>query len=190
MKKLLIFTVVLTTMALGAQAQTQKGYYLIGGSLATIGGNTNERSFSMNITPKAAWFIQDNLALGGEVSLGLKAGRAQSPSFNYFVGPLARYYFGHDEINTPKQTRAFAEANAGVSGANGGGKSTNGFGAGIGPGVAFFVNQNIALEALAKANIITGAGNNGVAFAPELSLGFQIFLPSSKLKAIRDDIKK
>ncbi|MCF3109044.1 hypothetical protein LL912_09670 [Niabella sp. CC-SYL272] len=189
MKKIMLSALILAATAYGANAQTQKGYYLIGGNLALLSGSTNEKSFQMNITPKVAWFVQEDLAIGGKVDLGFKAGRAQKPSINYFVGPMARYYFGEQQVNTPKQTRVFAEADAGVSGNNAGGKSTNGFGAGIGPGLAFFVNENIALEALAKANIITGAGSNGVSFRPELGLGFQIYLPGSKLKQMRNDMK-
>ncbi|WP_346238275.1 hypothetical protein ABDK00_004285 [Niabella insulamsoli] len=190
MKKICLSIAVLCATAIAANAQTQKGYYLIGGNIASMGGNTNEKSFNLQIEPKAAWFIQDDLAVGGQVSVGLDAGRGRGPSINYFVGPMARYYFGDQQVNTPKQTRLFAEANAGIGGINGGGRSTNGFEAGIGPGLAFFVNENIALELLAKGNITTGAGNNGVAFKPNLGLGFQIYLPTAKIKSLRDDMTK
>lgn len=189
MKKILLLATTFCMAGIVLHAQTQKGYYLIGGNIASMGGNTNEKSFNLKIEPKAAWFIQDDLAVGGQVSLGLDAGRGRGPAINYFVGPMARYYFGDQQINTPKQTRVFAEANAGIGGTNGGGRSTNGFEAGVGPGLAFFVNENIALELLAKGNITTGAGSNGVAFKPNLGLGFQIYLPTSKLKSIRDDMK-
>ncbi len=190
MKKIFFLATAFCLTGLASTAQTQKGYYLIGGNIASMGGNTNEKSFNLQIEPKAAWFIQDDLAIGGQVSLGLDAGRGRGPAFNYFVGPLARYYFGEQQVNTPKQTRLFAEANAGIGGINGGGRSTNGFEAGIGPGLAFFVNENIALELLAKGNITTGAGNNGVAFRPNLGLGFQIYLPTSKIKSLRDDVTR
>lgn len=189
MKKLLLSAVAFATMALAAQAQTQKGYYIIGGSIANISGNTTEKSFKLALSPKAAWFIQDNFALGGEVRFGIDAGRGRGPSFNYFVGPMARYYFGEDQVSLVKQTRFFGEANAGIGGTNGGGNSTNGFEGGIGPGLAYFVTENVALELLAKANFITGAGNKSAAFAPSLALGFQIHLPGSKIKQVRDDMK-
>lgn len=190
MKKVFLLLTGFCVASLVSQAQTQKGYYLIGGNIASVGGNTNEKSFNLKIEPKAAWFIQDDLAIGGQVSFGLDAGRGRGPAINYFVGPMARYYFGEQQVNTPKQTRLFAEANAGLGGTNGGGRSTNGFEAGLGPGLAFFVNENIALELLAKGNITTGGGTHGVAFKPHLGLGFQIYLPTSKLKDIRDNIKK
>ncbi len=189
MKKLSFFILAFCSVGIVSNAQTQKGYYLIGGNIAAAGGNTNEKSFNLQLSPKAAWFIQDDLALGGQINLGIDAGRGRGPSINYFVGPMARYYFGDQQINTPKQTRIFAEANAGIGGINGSGRSTNGFEAGIGPGVAFFVNENIALELLAKGNITTGAGSNGVAFKPNIGLGFQIYLPTSKLKSIKENMK-
>ena len=189
MKKILLLASAFCLTGIVSNAQTQKGYYLIGGNIANMGGNTNEKSFNLKLEPKAAWFVQDDLAIGGQVSVGLDAGRGRGPAINYFVGPMARYYFGDQDLNTTKQTRIFAEANAGIGGTNGGGRSTNGFEAGAGPGLAFFVNENISLELLAKGNITTGAGNKGVAFKPNLGLGFQIYLPTAKLKSIREDVR-
>ena len=123
MKKIFFLATAFCLTGIVSKAQTQKGYYLIGGNIASMGGNTNEKSFNLQVEPKAAWFIQDDLAVGGQINLGLDAGRGRGPAFNYFVGPMARYYFGDQQVNTPKQTRLFAEANAGIGGTNGGGRS-------------------------------------------------------------------
>ncbi|MFT4092013.1 MAG: hypothetical protein QM640_00130 [Niabella sp.] len=189
MKKIILLAGAFCMAGFVSHAQTQKGWYIIGGSIANIGGNTNEKSFNLSINPKAAWFIKDNFAVGGQVTLGFDAGRGRGPNINYSIGPMARYYFTNEQVSLVKNTVFFAEANAGIGGVNGGGESTNGFDAGIGPGLAYFVTDNVALEALAKANVTTGFGSNGVAFKPNLSIGFQIHLPGSKIQAIRSDFK-
>lgn len=194
----MLSAVVLATMAIGANAQTQKGYYLIGGNVGSIGGTFQGggSEFNLSITPKAAWFIQDNLAVGGYVNLGLNTIKDGGTVIDYGVGPMARYYFGNKQmedanINAPKQVRFFGEAHAGLGGRSlsKGGGSTTGFDGGIGPGVAFFVNENIALEALAKLNVKTGFGSSAVAFSPNIGVGFQIYLPGSKLRSLRNEVK-
>ncbi|MEJ7587937.1 MAG: hypothetical protein WKI04_10295, partial [Ferruginibacter sp.] len=61
-------------------------------------------------------------------------------------------------------------------------------GIGIGPGIAYFLNQNIALEVLPKYNLTVGFGNATTTNALNISIGFQIHLPKSKLKAMKEDV--
>lgn len=201
MKKLMLSAVVLATMALGANAQTQKGYYLIGGNIGNIGADLQKggSKFKIEVTPKVAWFIQDNLAVGGQIGLGYETQKDAGNTFTYNVGPLARYYFGDAEmdkvnINAPKPVRFFAEANAGIAGKNykpkdGDAVNTNGFNVGVGPGVAFFLNENIALEALAKYDLTLGFGSTPAINRINVGVGFQIYLPGSKLKSLRNEVK-
>ncbi|MBZ4187874.1 outer membrane beta-barrel protein [Niabella beijingensis] len=201
MKKIMLSALVLAATALGASAQTQKGYYLIGGNIGNISADLQKSGskFGIGITPKVAWFVQDNLAIGGQVGLGYTTQKNAGNTFTYSIGPLARYYFGDAEmekvkINAPKPVRFFAEANAGLAGSNynpkeGASSSTNGFNVGIGPGVAFFLNENIALEALAKYDLTLGFGSTPALNKINVGVGFQIYLPGSKLKALRNDMK-
>lgn len=83
-----------------------------------------------------------------------------------------------------KRTRFFLEGNVGIEGYNPAvGENTNGLGLGVGPGIAYFVTPNIGLEALVKYNSIVGFGsavsNNNI----NVGFGFQIYLPSSKVKS-------
>lgn len=194
MKKIILSALVLLMVGTVSQAQTEKGYYLIGGNITNLGGSFQKgsSSFNFSLTPKVAWFIKDNIAVGGQVDLGLTTSKDAGTLFSYNVGPLARYYFGGQAIEEVRKTRFFAEANVGFGGENNSksGVSTNGFVAGIGPGLAYFLNENIALEALAKFNLKTGFGNSAVAFNPQIGVGFQIHLPSAKLKEMRGDIRK
>ena len=57
-----------------------------------------------------------------------------------------------------------------------------GFNVNFGPGYAYFLNEHIALEALALYNGQFGDGSvNGMS----INVGFQIYLPSSKLKKLK-----
>jgi hypothetical protein len=182
-----LFTMVVGFLMLSsiANAQLQKGNVLIGGDLAGLSLALNEGSaFSINLTPKAAWFVKDNLALGGYVDFGLSTAKGDPTTVNYGVGGLGRYYFSSAEVAVARSTRFFVEANAGIQGVNvSGGGSTNGLGLGFGPGLAYFVTPNVALESLLKYNGIIGFGTSATASLLQLNLGFQIYLPGSKVKS-------
>src|SRR5688500_11551073 len=91
-----------------AQAQLQKGNILIGADLMNMAvdfqkGNT---TFNMSITPKVAWFIQDNIAIGGMVDLGLTTGDGFT-NFSYGVSALGRYYIADKNTQLLRQSRFF-----------------------------------------------------------------------------------
>lgn len=193
-KHLLILAIVTATVFATATAQIQRGYYLIGGNLSNISlGLSNGNPFTLNITPKVAWFTSDNLAVGGFVDIGLSSANDMTV-FNYGVGPLARYYFGSTDVSTTttsarRSSRFFVEGTVGLQGVNvsDGGGSTNGLGIGIGPGLAYFVNQNIALEGLLKYTKAFGFGSDGGSSLLQLGIGFQIYLPRG---TIRNQVNK
>lgn len=197
MKKVFTLALVACLFGTAANAQTQKDWYIIGSHITDLGlglqkGNT---SFNLAIDPRVAWFVRDNFALGAQVNLGLNTGKGLT-DFTYGVGPLARYYFKSNALESVSKTRWFAEADLGIYGRNyktSGNSSvnTNGLGFGVGPGLAYFLNQNIALEGLVKYNFTNGFGNNGVNQSNiNFGLGFQIHLPKAKLRDMRNDINK
>lgn len=186
MKKCLFAAVIsLCFMSFTATAQLQKGSVLIGSDLAGFDLGLNEGStFTMSITPKVAWFVRDNVALGGYVDLGLATAKGAGTSVNYGVGGLGRYYFPTADVNVAKSTRFLLEVNLGIQGVNTPrGNSTNGLGLGFGPGLAYFVTNDIALETLLKYNGIIGFGSSATSSRLQLGLGFQIYLPGSKVKS-------
>jgi len=71
MKKRYFIALALIFTVFFAQAQTEKGYYLIGGNIGNIKGNFQKggSSFGIGITPKVAWFVKDNIAVGGQIDL-------------------------------------------------------------------------------------------------------------------------
>jgi hypothetical protein len=180
----------LSTVLLGCgslQAQLQKGNVLVGGDITSMDLTLNSsKAFTINIDPKAAWFIKDNLAVGAYVNFGLSTAKGQGTSTTYGVGALARYYFSSKQVDILKSTRFFVEANAGIEGSNAaqGGGSTNGLGLGIGPGIAYFVSPNVSLEALLKFKGIVGFGSDVATNDIVLGVGFQIYLPNKKVKQL------
>ncbi len=192
MKKLLTIIILSTTTIFAAQAQIQKGNVMIGGNLANINlGLDAPNVLSFDITPKAAWFIEDNIALGGYVNFGLETAKNSGTITNYGVGALGRYYSGKS-VEVLKHGRFFAEATAGIGGVNvsKGGGNTNGLNLSVGPGFAYFVTPNIGLETLFKYNGLVGFGSATTQNNLNLSFGLQIYLPGKKTaNKIKSDIK-
>jgi hypothetical protein len=185
MKRILLPLMLVFLIFTQADAQIQRGNVMVGASLADIDLNLNKGGlFSLRIDPKAAWFIRDNLAVGAYVNLGFETAKNAGTGISYGVGPLARYYVSDRELNLLRKSRFFVEGNLGIQGSNPLlGESTNGLGLGIGPGLAYFITPNIGLEALVKYEGIVGFGsavsNNNLNFG----LGFQIYLPSSRIRS-------
>jgi len=186
MKKTSLLSVVAVLLCLNAvKAQLQKGNVLVGGDLAGFNlGLNKDGYFNMNINPKAAWFVKDNMAIGGYVNFGLSTIKGAGTTTQYGVGALGRYYINDPKINVLQHARFFAEANVGIEGDNySKGGSTNGLGIGFGPGLAYFVTPNIGLEALLKYDGIVGFGSRATTSSLDFSLGFQVYLPTSRIKS-------
>lgn len=186
MKKIITFCVLLLVAKEKANAQLQAGNVMVGADIANFDLSLDAGgAFNMVINPKAAWFIRDGLALGAYLKLGLNTAKDAGTGVAYGVGALARYYINDDNLNNLiHRSRFFVEGNVGIEGDNpSAGDNTNGLGLGIGPGLAYFITQNIGLEALLKYNGIIGFGSRATSNNLNLSVGFQIYLPSARLKA-------
>jgi hypothetical protein len=191
MKRILGILTILCVISYGVNAQTAKGNIMMGASLADLSlsfqkGNT---TFTGNISPKAGFFIKDNMAIGPDVNLGIITTQGAS-FFTYGVGAFGRKYFGDQALESVKNTRYFFEVNAGISGQSGGGASTTGLGLGAGPGLAYFISKTVALEALAKYNLTVGFGSSTTLNNIGVGLGFQIYLPGKATKnKVMNDVK-
>lgn len=181
MKKILFSAVLIFTFSIGiATAQLQKGSTLVGGSIGDMSlGLGDENVFNITLTPRVGYFIQDNIAVGGKVGLSYTA-LPGSDAYGYNVNAFGRYYFGENEFDTLlKQGRWFLEAGTGVAGARG---VDLGFNINFGPGYAYFLTENVAVEGLLLYNGTFGASSsNGLS----LNVGFQIYFPSSFYKELK-----
>lgn len=196
MKKL-IFTGILAVAGLAgtAKAQIQQGNWLVGSSLlsSNFGLNTGG-GYSIALQPKAAYFVEDNVAVGGYVNLGISKVTNGSPTrFDYGVGAMGRYYLSPGEKgvdNLLNHGRWFFEGNLGVGGSSvENGNSTTGLDFGVGPGYSYFITPNIGLEGLVKYQGQSGFGNEGLNSNITFNVGFSIYLPTSKGREVINDVK-
>ena len=161
-----------TTATVAGEAISE-GNWMVGGNIGSIGYNSDIEAFRLNLGPRAAYFVSDNLALGAEATLGLLAASGGA-DFAYGIAPMARYYF--PEGGSPAN-RWFAGAKLGFAGS-----STDDidddepftFVFGVEAGLAHFVANNVALEGTigytdTEANVLDSGFSIG--------LGFQIYLP-------------
>lgn len=192
MKKFTFLLLIAVTFTVFVNAQIQRGNVLVGGDLANISiGLNSPNVLSINLSPKAAWFIQDNVAIGGYVNLGIQTAKGANTITTYGVGGLGRYYKGSD-MAVLRHSRFFGEVTIGLGGQNvgGGGGSTNGLNLSVGPGVAYFVTPNIGLETLLKYNGLAGFGSEPYQGSLTLNFGLQIYLPGrSTAMKIKSDVK-
>jgi hypothetical protein len=170
------------------KAQVQRGNLLVGADIANLNLSLNKGGeFNMRIDPKLAFFIRDNIAVGPYLDLELGTSKGEGTSIRYGIGLLGRYYINDSTINLLKHGRFFLEANAGIQGYNPSNSSgldnTNGLGLGAGPGYAYFITDNVALETLLKYNGIIGFGSSTTSSNLNLSFGFQIYLGSGRARA-------
>ncbi len=186
------FFLLLTAIALlgtlqPAQAQTEKGNLMFGTQIANIGATFQNHSsvFNFEVTPSAAYFIENNLALGAMLTLGLTAPKDAPTTFTYGIGPWMRYYFSTpEEFNFSSHAAFFIDGFVGFQGVSHskGGGSTNGLGIRVGPGLSYFITPNISLDGALNYNLVLGFGNATTLNKIGINVGFQIFLPAHGLK--------
>lgn len=167
-------------------AQIQKGNWMVGGQVADM-KFTN--GLNINLYPQAGYFVADNFAVGGLVGLRIfKAGGSSDTQVDWKLGAFGRYYVGKDYVNLLKNGRFFAEGSFGFGGDNASaGGTTNGVDLGVGAGYAYFITRNVSLDAALKFNALVGGGNTSGKGNLGFVIGFQIFLPTSKVKAALND---
>ncbi|KQM50153.1 hypothetical protein [Chryseobacterium sp. Leaf201] len=197
MKKLILSGILAVAgLATTANAQIQRGNWMVGSSIlsSNFGLNTGG-GYNIAIQPKAAYFIEDNVAVGGYVNLGVSKVTNGSPTrFDYAVGGLGRYYLSPGENgvdNLLNHGRWFFEGNLGVGGSSvENGNSTSGLDFGVGPGYSYFITPNIGVEGLVKYQGQTGFGNEGLNSNITFNVGFSIFIPTSKGRDVVNDVKQ
>jgi hypothetical protein len=185
-KGLLTFIMIVAAFSAAnrADAQIQKGNVMIGGDVANLDiGLKSGSNTTFTLTPKAAWFVQDRLAIGAQALFGWShvSGGDNGDIINYGFSGLGRYYLSDPSIELVNKGRFFLEADLGLNGRNQtkGGASTNGLGLGFGPGFAYFITPNIGIEALLKYNGIVGFGSDPYQDNLTFAVGLQIYLPRS-----------
>lgn len=125
------------------EAPTKEGNMIIGGS-ANIefqkskyeypGYSDTYKDFTIGIYPLVDYFIADNLAIGGSVTLGLTTSSGKT-NFNIGIGPEIRYYFDSGLLLKAETGIVYGSQNSDIS-----------FSIKPGVGYAIFLNSKVALE--------------------------------------------
>lgn len=157
-------------------APVQKGNWIVGGSLGSLGYSFEGKMFSIAINPRAGYFISDGLALGLGVTGSLNAVSGEDNVWGYGVAPFVRYYFPE---GASASGRFFAQGDVGIAGSSPGSGATLALGANV--GYAHFITNTVALEAMlgynySKATVSGSEKASGLG----VSLGFQIYLPGQR----------
>lgn len=183
MTKILLLSAITLMSVFMSAAQIRQGNIMVGGTISNMKlGLDRGGVFEMQVSPKAGWFIRNNLALGAFVDFSLLAAKGSRPSTSYGIGALGRYYVNDPTVNVYRKALFFGEATAGFEGYNpAGGENSNGLGITIGPGITYFITPSIGIEALTKYRGIVGFGSSPVVSNLLLGLGFQIYLPGGSV---------
>ena len=170
--------------AISADAQTQKGYWMVGGN---FGGFTyasageDNQSYNFNFNPTLGYFIAPRLAVGGILSVGVTGVKsvegAMTSSFNYGLSPFMRYYFGDDE-----RDKYFVQGKFNTGGLKQTDVApTSYIGYGVGVGYDHFFVRAVALEiGLGYDFLHPSVGRDENNFG--VNLGLLLFLPGKQLR--------
>ncbi|MFC6996930.1 outer membrane beta-barrel protein [Rufibacter roseus] len=192
MKKVFFTIFLFSCLIASAQAQTEKGARLIGGSGSLyIDTEGPDNTTALSLTPRFGTFVADNIALG----TGIPVAYSTTDYYKlYTIGltPFVRGYFG----SSP--TKLLLEGRAGY---NRVGTNFNDdynymnrpdaegyFSYGFGAGVTQFLNEHVGIELMLnydKANLSSNTFQSRGLTGITLNLGFQIYL-SSVLSQITD----
>lgn len=164
-----------TTAQVGSDP-IQKGNWIVGGSVGSVGYSFEGETFNVNLMPQAGYFISDGVAIGLTAGGGLQTVKDGDNIWNYKVAPFVRYYFPEGASSSG---RFFGQGDVGISGASAGSHSDTSFAFGINGGYAHFITPSVALEAMvgynySKSDVADAKAQTGLG----LSVGFQIYIPS------------
>lgn len=140
--------------SLSSMAQVEKGRYTIGGNVDISGTRTGDaRTFNMAIAPEFGVFVVKGFAVGARYSFGVNGSRVYNTQKKEYVittayttniGPRLKYYYGK------KQLKGFVLAHGGYSVftrvRKGSIENRNGVTFGAALGMAYFLNNHIAIE--------------------------------------------
>jgi len=178
MKKNLL-TLILATGLIVANAQTEKGDWMVGGNFSL---NTSDNNTEVALTPDAGIFIINNLALGANLGfIYSKSGDVKVTSFG--IGPFMRYYFTkamvrpilHGNLNFLSQKTKILGLPSTTN------NITSYF---LGGGAAIFISDQVSIDGLigyANSKIKNSGSKGGFA----LNIGFQVYLLRNQVDDLR-----
>ncbi|HEY9177852.1 MAG TPA: hypothetical protein VIN07_09190 [Flavipsychrobacter sp.] len=178
MKKLLLLATVIPVLATTvAHAQPQKGDWLLGAKI-------NPAAI------KTGYFISNRSVIGVDLS-GNFSYQPQGKDLNFNIGADAtfRHYFAPESGMQPRKFYWFGDVNAGYqfhygySYATSSGVNSGLYRAGLAPGLAYFVNDRISIDAALRTNLIGNFSRNWSHLNAHPEFGVQVYLRGKKKPA-------
>lgn len=153
MKKILLTLSAVAVLGFAANAQTEKGKFMVGGQVGYHGQTTKDsdvKSNQFSIIPNAGYFVADNIAVGtgvgynwaeNETAIGTKVNNS-----SFVLAPFGRMYSHNDgpvkffgQLSVPMAWGTQETDNTKTS-------TTESYGVELAPGIAFFPTSNIGIE--------------------------------------------
>lgn len=170
-----ITLIVLFFSTIIAFGQTTEGNKLVGGtaSFGTQFVQNNDNLLFLDLSPIYGKFVTDHLATGAGINLNFQK-QSNNNITSLSILPFGRYYIGNSDV-----LQFYLEVKGGfiyqrVSN-NGGTSNNNGFQLNVGPGVAFFLNENVSLDFLVNYRYIR-FDEFAIDKRLTFNFGFQIYL--------------
>ncbi len=151
MKKLFLTLTAITALTFAANAQTEKGKFIVGGQVGFSTEkiqDTDLKENSFSLMPQVGYFITDNFAIGTGVGYEWSKKEAvgvETVNDAFKVAPFGRYYMGEGPV------KFFGQLSAPMSW----GKvevddikthKVNNYGVELAPGFAYFPTSKIGIE--------------------------------------------
>ena len=178
MKNLKLFIVFLIVLGFNTSyAQLQKGNLLIGGgaSFNLQFNDGTDNSFSFALSPNVLGLVTDNIAVGGSIGLSYSKFASVSNTSISFQ-PKGRIYFPSNE-----HMAFYFDAGIGLQflnlDINGGTDSETALVYSFGPGIAYFISEDVSIDTGLAFNRLGGFYDQSFI---NLRVGIQVFLNRQK----------
>lgn len=177
MKKILL-ALTFISGAIIANAQTEKGDWMVGGGFQL---NTSENDTRIALSPNAGLFVISNLAIGGNLLFDYSK-NGDNKRTDFGIGPFVRYYFTKTNIRPILQGsfNFLSSRNKTPLTSN----TENGTSYFLGGGIAAFISDQVSIDGVlgyshSKYENFDGSGG----FA--MTVGFQVYILKRQMDKVR-----
>lgn len=153
MKKLLLTLSAVAVLGLAANAQTEKGKFMLGGQVSYQGQSIKDsdaKSNEFSIIPNVGYFVADNIAVGTGIGYSWTENKnttnTKNTNSSFVLAPFGRMY-----SNNEGPVKFFGQLTVpmawGTQEVNGDKTATTAnYGVELAPGVAYFPTSNLGIE--------------------------------------------
>lgn len=153
MKKLLLTLSAVAVLGLAANAQTEKGKFMLGGQVSYQGQSIKDsdaKSNEFSIIPNVGYFVADNIAVGTGIGYSWAENKnttnTKNTNSSFVLAPFGRMY-----SNNEGPVKFFGQLTVpmawGTQEVNGDKTATTAnYGVELAPGVAYFPTSNLGIE--------------------------------------------